>query len=158
MKPLLLILALAFSVSAQEIKQIEQIKDWKLIKEMSGDIPNHPGLTEEFYAAKIARGDSTVKLLVRMDFPWGAPRFEGATYPRGFDASSIRHVLFQVELNCDTLVVKPLTGEADVYQFNGKHLKSQEIPTMIKSGHIFEQYFCEHGEAPTKAPTLKPKP
>lgn len=158
MKPLFLILFLAFSASAQDVKQIEQIKDWKPIKEMSGDIPDHPGLTIEVSAAQIMRAEHTVKLLVKMEFPWGSPRIPGATYPRGFDTSSISRVIFRVELNCETLRLKPLTGGADLYQFNGKHLRSEEMPLTVESGHVFEQYFCERGEVPTKAPTLKPKP
>jgi hypothetical protein len=148
MKALLLILALTISVSAQT--------DWKLIKEMSGEIPDHPGLTAEFYAAEIARGDSLVKLLIRMDFPWGAPKFPKATYPTGFDASSISRFEFKVEFNCDTLVMKPVNGSSEVYQFNGKRHKSKEPPFPLDAGHVFVTYFCERGEAPTKAPTLKP--
>lgn len=153
-----MLLALAVSVTAQDIKEIEKIKDWKLIKEMSGDISNHPGLTIELYAAEIARSDSGVKLIVRADFPWGSPMFSGATYPRGFDTSSISRVVFRVELDCTMLVVKPATGSADVYQFNGKKYKSKEVPVVIQSGHVFERYFCERGDAPTKAPVLRPSP
>lgn len=159
MKPLLLILALAFSVSAQDIKEIEKIKNWKLIKEMSGEVPNHPGLTVEFRAAEIARGDDVVKLIWRMDFPWGSPGdLLKEHVPHGFDPTSISRVESRVELNCKTHVVNPVTNSADVYQFNGKQHKSKEQPFSVKSWDIFFTYFCEQGEAPTKAPTLKLKP
>lgn len=158
MKPLLLILALAFSVSAQDIKDIEKIKDWKLIKEMSGEIPNHPAITLEMYAAQIARGDDIVKLAFRADFPNGAPvdlLKSGA--PSGFDVSSITRIVGKLEFNCQTLQVRPLGGSAYAYQFNGKRYKSRETPFALNSGHILFEYFCERGNTPTKAPTLKPK-
>jgi len=144
------------AVSAQAQK-LEDVKDWKLIKEMSGEIPNHPGLMVELYAAQIARGDSTVKLILRMEYPWGAPGdiFKDAV-PRGFDPTSISRVVGKVEFNCDTLVVTPLSGSAEIYQFNGKKFKSKEPPFVIGSGHIFAQYFCERGMPATKAPVLKP--
>jgi hypothetical protein len=151
MKPLFLILILAFTAHAQKPE------DWKLIKEMSGEIPNHPGLTVNWYAAEIARGDNLVKLIVKAEFPGGAPRFEGATYPHGFDPTSITRMEMKSEFNCDTLTFKAVKGSSDVYQFNGKKLKSQETPFPLSAGHIFVQYFCERGEAPKIAPTLKPK-
>lgn len=150
-----LILALAVIVSAQSLPTDDL--PWKLIKEMSGEIPDHTGLTIEVYGAKIARGDDLVKLSIRFDFPWGAPAslFKGNA-PRGFDVSSVARFQGRIELNCKTLEVKPVGG-GDVYQFNGKRHKSKEPPFQIESGHIFATYFCEQGEAPTKAPTLKPK-
>lgn len=159
MKPLLLIVVLAFSVSAQDIKEIEKIKDWKLIKEMSGDIPNHPGIILDLYAAEIARHDEVVKLAFRADFPNGAPMdlFKGSM-PQGFDISSITRIVGKLEFNCETLQVVPLGGSAYAYQFNGKRYKSKEAPFALDSGHILFAYFCERGDTPTKAPTLKPKP
>jgi hypothetical protein len=152
MKPLFLILILAFTAQAQTPQ------DWKFIKEMSGEIPDHPGLTVNWYAAEIARGNNIVKLLLRFDMPGGAPAdlFKGAASP-GFDISSITRVEAKIEFNCDTLVVKPVSGSSDVYQFNGKKLKSKEPPFVVGSEHIFSQYFCERGDAPKVAPTLKPK-
>lgn len=149
MKPLIVILCLAFSAHAQ---------DWKLIKEMSGDIPNHSGLTVETYGAEIARGEETVKLLMRIDFPNGAPyAMFRDNVPRGFDVSSISQMTFKAEFNCKTLVMKPVGGTGKVYQFNGKKHKSKEPPFNLDAGHIFVNYFCERGEVPTKAPILKPK-
>jgi hypothetical protein len=148
MRTLLLILLLAVSAHAQ---------DWKLIKEMSGDIPNHNGLTVEVYAAEIARGDDKVKLLMKIEYPWGSPRFEGATYPQGFDVTSIARILTKVEFNCETLEVKPIKGSTEIYTVSGQKHKSREAPFNIKESHIFSQYFCERGMRATIAPTLKPK-
>lgn len=154
MRALLLILLLTVSAQAQ---QLEDIKDWKLIKEMSGEIPDHPGLTIEMYAAQIARGDSRVKLIVKAEFPGGAPRDLLKDHvPHGFDASSISTMVFKVEFDCDTLTVKAVNNSGEIYQFNGKRYKSKEPPFTIESGHILSQYFCERGTAPTKAPVLKP--
>lgn len=153
MKPLLLILALAFCVSAQDTK------DWKLIKEMSGDIPDHPGLTVEVRAAQIARGDDGIKVMIRADFPWGSPDdlFRDRV-PHGLDPTSISRIEGQIKLNCATRVVTPVAGSADVYQFNGKKYKSREPPFSAKSWNVAFLYFCEDGTTPIKAPTLKPKP
>lgn len=132
--------------------------DWKLITEMSGEIPSHPGLTVKVYGAEIARGDDLVKLSVRFDFPWGAPAdiFKDSA-PRGFDISSVERIDGKIELNCKTLVVRAIKASANVYQFNGKKHKSKEPPFTIESGNILALYFCEQGEKPTSAPTLKPK-
>ena len=130
--------------------------DWKLIKEMSGDIFNQKGLTANTYAARIARGNELVKLSIRIDYPQGAPVSVFKDHaPRGFDISSIASMVFRIELNCKTLTIKP-KGGGEVYQFNGKRHKSKEVPFKIESSHILAVYFCEQGEAPTKAPTLKP--
>ena len=125
---------------------------------MSGDIPDHPGLTIETYASEIARDGDIIKLKVRFDFPGGAPvePFKGYV-PFGFDISSISRVEMGVKFDCKTLVVTPPKGSSDVYQFNGKKLKSKEPPIPIKEGHVFEKYFCERGGPATVAPTLKPK-
>lgn len=153
MKALLLILLLAPSVYAQ--LPTDDL-DWKLIQEMSGEIPNQPGITMEVYGARIMRGNDLVKLSVRFDFPFGAPVdvFKGSV-SRGFDVSSVTRMAFKIEMNCKTLTVKPIGG-GHIYQFNGKRHKSKEPPFKIASGHIFASYFCEQGEKPTKAPTLKP--
>lgn len=152
MRPLLLILAFILSVAAQTA-------EWKPIKEMSGEIPDHPGITLNVSASEIARGNDLVKLRIRFDFPDGAPYdlFRNNA-PVGFDVSSVVRIESRIELNCKTFIVKPAGSSADVYQFNGKKLKSKEVPIAISSGHIFAQYFCEQGLAPTAAPRLKPKP
>lgn len=157
MKTLFLILAFAILALTPQQLPTDDL-DWKLIKEMSGEIPNHPGQTVEVRGAQIARGNELVKVSVRFDFPWGAPVgvFKNSTVPRGFDLSSISRIQLRIELNCKTLEIKPVNNSSDVYQFNGKRLKSKEAPIKIGSGHIFAQYFCEQGEAPKKAPTLKP--
>lgn len=146
MKALLLILALSQA-------------DWIAIKEMSGSINDHPGLTVKTSATQIARGGDIIKVLFRMEFPEGAPMdiFRDAM-PRGFDVSSIVRVEGRLQLNCATLVVKPLGSTAEVYQFNGKKHKTKEPPFKVGSANIFAQYFCEQPSAPaTEAPTLKPK-
>lgn len=149
MKPLLIILLLAITTTAQ---------DWKPIKEMTGEIPNHPGLTAQVYAAEIARGDGLVKVLFRVDYPEGAPvSVFRNNVPVGFDVSSINRIVLKFEFNCDTLVMKTTNESATVYQFNGKKHKSKEPPFTVGSGNMWSRYFCERGEAPTKAPTLKPK-
>lgn len=136
---------------------LTQAPDWKLIKEMSGEVPNHPGITVNFYAAEIARSDNQIRLLMKAEFPDGAPQIEGATYPRGFDTTSISRMEGKLKFNCDTLIVKFINGSAEIYQFNGKKLKSKELPFALNSGHILFQYFCERGERPKTAPILKPK-
>lgn len=136
----------------------EQI-DWRLIKEMSGDIPDHPGLTIETYGAEVARGDDKVKLKVRMAFPNGSPGdLLRKHVPTGIDPSSIDRVEGGIELDCKSLTVKPMKGQADVYQFNGNHFKSKEPPFKIADSHVFAQYFCEQPSTPTGTPTLKPSP
>ena len=148
MKTLLLMLLLTITATAQT-------SDWKLIKEMSGDIPNHPGLTVEVYASQIARGDNVIKLMVKAEFPGGAPAdLLKANAPHGFDISSISRMVFKTEFNCETLTMKTVNGSGEIYQFNGKRFKSKEPPFTIESSHVFAQYFCEQGLAPTKAPTL----
>lgn len=148
MRALLLILCLA----------IPQKQEWKLLKEMSGDIPDHPGITVEVYASQIARAGDRVKLQLRVEYPNGAPRDIFQPYvPWGFDASSISKMLAKVEFDCKTLIVKPVGGSAEIYQFNGKKLKSKEPPFKIDYGNIFARYFCEReSESPKKAPVLKP--
>lgn len=149
MKALLLILVV--SVSAQE---------WKLIKEMSGEIPDHPGLTIQTHAAEIARGDDIIKLKVRFSFPDGAP-FEmfRKNAPPGFDLSSISYFIFKAEFNCDTLVMKAVNNSGEVYMANGRRHKSKEPPFNVDAGNIFVKYFCEREESkPTRPPTLKPGP
>jgi hypothetical protein len=154
MKALLLILLLAVSAQAQKL---EDIKDWKLIKEMSGEIPNHPGLTTETHAAQIARGGDLIKLVIRADYPWGAPADIFRDHvPHGFDPSSISRIEVRIELHCATHVVIPPTNSAEIYQFNGKRYKSREQPFSVESWNIFFVYFCEEGTAPTVAPKLKP--
>ena len=135
MKALLLILALAIGVSAQT-------PEWKLIKELTGEFPDRPNAPQEFRVAEIARGDDLVKLMVRVDFPNGM-----------FDHAEIRRIEFKAEF---TLVLKPINKSAEIYLSNGKHVKSKEAPTMLDAGRTFVGYFCERGETPTKAPTLKP--
>jgi len=148
MKVILILLLLAIPAHAQE---------WKPIKEMSGPIPDHPGITIETSASQIARGGDIVKLRFRADFPWGSPGdLVRNLVPWGFDPTSISRVEFKLLFNCQSLTVTPVTGSADVYQFNGKKHKSKEIPVQIPSGHIFAQYFCEQGSKPITAPVLKP--
>lgn len=125
---------------------------------MSGDIPNHPNLTIEVYASEIARGEDTVKLILRADFPNGAPvDLFRQNAPFGFDISSISRMVFKAKFNCKTLTMTTVSNSGEIYQFNGKKLKSKEPPFAVKEGDIFEKYFCERGEKPTQAPTLKPK-
>ncbi|CAN5860802.1 hypothetical protein BH18ACI4_BH18ACI4_23820 [soil metagenome] len=76
--------------------------------------------------------------------------------PAGFDISSISRIVFKAEFNCDTLVMKAVNKSAEIYQFNGKRLKSKEPPFSVDTGHIFVNYFCERGGPATTAPKLKP--
>lgn len=158
MRSLLLILVFAVSVSAQDIKELEKIKDWQKIKEMSGEIPNHPGITIEVYAAQIARNEGVIKLWMKTEFPQGSPRLMGSTYPDGFDPSSVSRVVFGLEFDCDKRSVKPIKNSAHVYLFSGARHKSKEHPFTLNAGHILFGYFCEKGETPLSAPALKPKP
>lgn len=144
MRPALLILCLAFTVSAQE---------WKPIKEMSGVIAGSP---LEVSATRIARNGDVIRLLFRVDFPDGAPwEVFRNNVPSGFDVSSVSKIEGGLKLDCKTLKVKPEKGTARVYQFNGNSFKSKEPPFAINSGHIFALYFCEQGTIPTVAPTLR---
>ena len=156
MKPLLLILALVFSAHAQKL---EDIKDWKLIKEMSGEVPDHAGITVEVRAAQIARGGDTIKLLWRIDYPYGAPRdiFKNVV-PYGTDPTSISRIVSKIQLNCKTRVVTPLSNSAEIYQFNGKKHKSKEQPFPLETHHVVFLYFCEdeEGEPSKTPPKLKP--
>lgn len=152
MKPLLLILAAALSVSAQTT-------EWKRLSELSGDIPDHPGLIVQVSATQIARAEDLIKLRLRLEYPNGAPYdIFKKSVPLDFDASSISRIEALVELNCKSLVVSPVKGSADVYQFTGKRHKSREFPFTINAGNVFAQYFCEQGEAPKIAPRLSTKP
>ena len=145
MKLLLLILALQTPL------------EWKVIKEMSGNIPNHPGLTVVTSATQIKRSEYTTKLLLRADFPYGAPIdvFRDSA-PHGFDVSSIVRMEAHVELDCRSNKITPTGGAGYLYQFNGKKIKSKEPPFNVSDGHIFAEYFCEKGTKPTTRPTLKP--
>lgn len=151
MKVLLLILALTAGVVAQE--PIEGITDWKFIKEVSGKIPNHPGLTVEVYAARFSHGNGKIKLITRFDFPNGAPVgvFKN-NVPVGFDISSINRMIFKWEFNCDTLMMKAVKNSGEVVQFNGKRHKSKEPPFRVDAGNLFVGYFCERPSAPSKTP------
>lgn len=157
MKPILLILCLALSVSAQA--DVLGIKNWVAIKEMTGPIPNHPGLVVQSYAAEIARGDDKIKLLFRADFPLGAPvDLFKKNVPAGFDVSSIGRMAFRLDFNCATLVMKTVNNSGEIYQINGRRYKSKEPPFKIESGNVFARYFCEGKNAPsTSPPKLKPK-
>lgn len=157
MKVLLLILALAVSVSAQE--PVEGITDWKFIKEVSGKIIGHPELTVEVYAARFSTGNGKIKLITRFDFPNGAPvDVFRHNVPVGFDVSSIKRMIFKWEFNCNTLVMKAVKNSGEVIQFNGKRHKSKEPPFNVDSGNLFVNYFCERPSTPsTKTPTLKQK-
>lgn len=156
MKTLLLILLLSLSTAAQ---QENNDLNWKLIKEMSGDIPNHPGLTVKTYGAEIARGGDLIKLSIKVGFPYGAPvSVFKDNVPHGFDVSSIERIEGRLELNCQTLVVRPVKASASIYQFSGKRFKSKEPPFTIESGNILATYFCERGgPVTTEPPKLKPK-
>ena len=149
MKTLILIVALAVSVSAQT--------EWKQIKEISGDVPNHPGLTWQTHAAEIARGGQRLKLKVRFSFPNGAPvELFRKNAPAGFDISSISHLIVRADFNCDTLVMKPVGNSGEIYMRNGKRHKSKESPFNVAAGHVFVKYFCERQEAkPIAPPTLR---
>jgi hypothetical protein len=135
MKVILTVLFLATLVHAQE---------WRPIKEMSGAIPDNPGLTMQISVAQIARGEDRIKLLLKAEFPYGAPRdLFKANVPWGFDPTSISTVIGRLDFNCTTLVVKPVKGSAEVYRFNGERFKSKEPSFAIVPEHILSQYFCE---------------
>jgi len=151
---LLLIALLGCAANAQEIKTE---LNWKPLKELSGTVPAHPGLSVEVYAAEIARRDEGVKLIMRFDFPWGAPRDFVNVPASEFDITSLSRFQARLDFNCSTLTVKAIGGSGEVFQFNGKRHKTKEPPFQIPDGHVFSQYFCEKGEAPTTAPKLTPK-
>jgi hypothetical protein len=135
MKIILTVLFLATLAHAQE---------WRPIKEMSGPIPDNPGLIMQVSVAQIARGEDRIKLSVKAEFPYGAPRdvFKD-NVPWGFDPTSISQIVGRLDFNCSTLVVKPIKGSTEVYRFNGEHFKSKEPPFSIVPTHIFSEYFCE---------------
>jgi hypothetical protein len=158
MKALILFLIITGAAYGQSVKDLDKL-EWKPIKEMSGPFPNHPGITVEVFASEIARRDDGVRLRLRFDFPWGSPvgAFQGKV-PHGFDPSSIQRVEAQVDFNCKTLTLTPVKKSAEVTQFNGHKTKSKEPPFAVTESHVFGSYFCERGDAPKIAPTLKPKP
>lgn len=147
MKVLILILVLAVSAAAQE---------WKRINELSGPLRDYPEFNTEFYATEISRGDDTVRLGMKLDFPQGLP-FDllRGKLPFGFDASSISRITSVVKFNCKSLKVKPVSGSAEIFTVSGQRMKSKEPPFAIEQGHIFSQYFCERGEKATQAPVLR---
>lgn len=146
----LLILALTVLGVGQTLQR------WTAIKEMTGAIPNYPGLTIETYASEVARGDDYVKVKLRVVFPQGAPaELLRGTMPRGFDISSIERAEGRLKLSCKDLTVKP-EPHTEIYQFNGKRHRIKERAFTIPSGHILEGYFCEKGDAPSGPPRLKP--
>lgn len=157
MKTLLLILVLVGSAYAQEVKNLDSLK-WKPIREMSGNIPGHEGLTVEVFVAEIARREDGVRVIVRAEYPWGTPSDLFIQKPHGFDATSFSKIVFRVDLNCNTRYAKSVSGSADGYQVTGRRLKIKEIPAVLEENHVFVDYFCERGAAPTAAPKLKPKP
>jgi hypothetical protein len=152
MKTLILILLLAGVVTAQDYQ-------WKHLKELSGEVPNHPGITFQTYAAEIQRGGDRIRLIWKVEFPWGAPYdvFKD-NVPWGFDPSSVAKFQARLDFNCATRNVKAVGGSGEIYQFNGKRHKTKEPPFTAPPANIFTLYFCEQGQAPTVAPTLKSKP
>ena len=132
--------------------------EWKSIKEMSGEIPDNPGLTILTSASQIARDGDNVKVAFRFEFPGGAPwSVFRESVPSGFDVSSISKIEGRLELDCVTRTIRAKGNSAYIYQFNGKRFKSKEPPFRVEEGNILAAYFCETGTKPTVAPKLKPK-
>jgi hypothetical protein len=92
--------------------------EWKQIPEMSGHFP--------FSVAKIARDGDVVKLIMRVDFPDGAPSMFQENAPKNVPASNIMRVEGGLKLNCKTLTIKPDKGRAMIYLFDGRVFKSKE--------------------------------
>jgi hypothetical protein len=153
---LLLIVLISSPATAQEV---EGITDWKFLPEMSGTAPD--GTSFRTYGTRIARGDDKVRLLMRFDFPDGAPRELQLNVPRGWDATSVVRFLGEIEFNCASLRVKPIGGTGTIVRFDGKRSKTKEPPFAISESHIFSQYFCERGSSPAGPPAMimntKPK-
>jgi hypothetical protein len=138
-KTLLLILALAITASAQSL-------DWKHVGS---------GPTVELYVAEIARGPKQVKFWLRWDFPNGAP--DGLLPVNG--VSSIHA---EATFDCVKQTAKLTNGYGFFYDAGGNLIKKAKDKETVKGmmpgsvGNYVLEYFCERGEKPTKAPTLKP--
>jgi hypothetical protein len=157
MKTLILLLIITGGAYGQSVKDLDKL-EWKPIKEMSGPIWGYEGLTVDVKVAAIARRDDGVKVVLRFDYPWGAPGNVFKIYPHGFDLSSISRVVYKADVNCQSLTLTFLSNSTDVYQFNGKRHKSKEAPQTMTNQSDLVRYFCEQGSAPTVAPTLRRKP
>lgn len=156
MRALLLILLISFVASAQDVKDLDDLH-WKPIKEMSGDIPGHVGLTMDVYVAEIARRENGVKLLLRVDYPWGSPSDLFTTAPKGLDKTSVSRIQGQFDFDCSTKTATPLRM-VEFFQFTGKRWKFDKFVFHPPAAETFAQYFCEQGLAPTTKPVLKHKP
>lgn len=131
-----------------------QTNEWTPIKELTGFMLSRAINTS---MREIARSDDGVKLLIRFDFPDGAPPALFTHVPAGFDMNEIVRVEGRLKLDCETMTVIPMTRSVELFTYNGTRFKSKETPFNIASGNLFAQYFCEQGESPTQAPTLKPR-
>lgn len=140
MKPILLILLLAFTCSAQTNL------DWN-------EVAKSPKV--RIMVAEIARGPKEVKFWIRLDFPDGPPT--------DFPVVGVSSVRAEMSFNCVKKTAKAINGYGYFYnkygEFMGKRKDGQTIkfpgPTV---GNYIIEYFCEQPSAkPTKAPTLKPK-
>jgi hypothetical protein len=156
MKVLILLLTVFLTAQSQKVKDRDKL-EWKAVREMSGPIWGYPGLEVQWAVAEIARRETGVKVLLRIEYPWGSPPELFTKAPNGFDRTSVRRVLGRVDFDCKSKSVKSVSDKIEFYQFNGKRYTFNEFGFPLPTSEIFSQYFCESGPVPTHAPKLKPK-
>lgn len=163
MKAVLLILALAVTVSAQSIKEGKSITQWTTVgvapditKRAEGAKPLEGGQIEgsgtmEMSFANVRRSGDTFKGWMRFVFPSSAIVVEGKW----------NEVRFYVNCDCVKNNIKTLTGIA--YGLDGSIRAEKTDQTLEHTvrgsiGRELFEFFCERGGPPSTVPTLRPKP
>lgn len=162
MKPLLLILLLAVTVSAQSTKEGKQITNWTPVgvsPNISTRAAGAPDLDPrmsvegtgkaEMSFANVKRSGDTFKGWVRFVFPSSAIVLQGKW----------NEVRFYVVCDCRKNEIKTLSGIA--YGLDGT-VRAEETKQVLDTvpgsiGRELFEFFCERGGPPLIAPTLKPK-
>jgi hypothetical protein len=149
MKPLLLILALAFTIQAQSAKEGKRITKWTPVDQGADE-----RVKSYFAPETVRRADDVIKVWVKFEFPYGS-----GFLPQNTDFGMVRAY---VTLDCAQSRISLPT--AITYDRNGKFVAEKErINEAVDwekpntMGHAIFEYFCERpAPPPTKAPTLKP--
>lgn len=149
MKPLILILLLAFTVSAQKIQEGKSITNWVPVSAGVSKDPRVQGnIRAELSFANVQRSDNAFKGWARFVFPNGVA-LEG----------NWKEARFYVVCDCRKNVIKALTGiafgvDGTIRAEESKRIMEHTTPGSI--GREMFQFFCERGGPATTAPTLKP--
>ena len=147
MKTLLLITLLAVSVSAQSVKEGKAITDWKFVSE-------GPLIKSYIATDTIKRGGDIIKVWMRFELPHGSRDLYADT-PIDFGESRIYGLIncSQNKVQAKTMMVYDRQGNFYAAKTDAFGWEEDRPDTI---GHSVFVYFCERGETPTKAPTLKP--